>query len=121
MRISNAKAGAAIVAGESFDNSNSTLGGRSSFIGWGDVPAEHRENSEVVDTHIAYWVYSYDTPIAWVDNNGVWFMPPVRYSITTTNHQHLVARAIGFAFTVKTSLMKGHGRNGVYGSQKGGW
>jgi hypothetical protein len=40
-RMSNAKAAFAIARGAPFDNHSSTLGGRSTFIGWGAVPPEH--------------------------------------------------------------------------------
>jgi hypothetical protein len=35
-----------------------------------------------------YVVYSYATPIAWLDDDG-WTMPKVKYSVTTTNHQNV--------------------------------
>jgi hypothetical protein len=35
-----------------------------------------------------YTVYSYGTPIAWVTRGGVVRQPPVKYSPTTTQHQH---------------------------------
>ncbi|HEY6020997.1 MAG TPA: hypothetical protein VIY48_14165 [Candidatus Paceibacterota bacterium] len=47
-----------------------------------------------------YVVYSYKTPIAWyplphpnqgLDNECKWTMPPVKYSVTTTQHQNVVA------------------------------
>lgn len=114
MRISNSKASAAIAAGESFDNHNSTLGGRTTFIGYGNVPQAYRYPGD--DTR-AYYVYSYDTLIAWRGQDGAWFMPPVRYSRTTSSHQTLVAQAIGYNFDVEVSLMKGH--SGAYGSRQG--
>jgi hypothetical protein len=38
-------------------------------------------------------VYSYGTPIAWHTNTG-WFIPDLKYSVTTSKHQGYVRRAI---------------------------
>lgn len=95
MRVSNSKAGAAIAAAQPFDNQNSTLGGRTTFIGWGELPADVDKQMHSEDV-VAFWVYSYDTPIAWQYDDGSWFMPPVRYSATTSQHQYIVADAIGY-------------------------
>jgi hypothetical protein len=40
-----------------------------------------------------YIVYSYTTPIAWVSDKG-WFIPEVKYSVTTSKHQNYVRRAV---------------------------
>lgn len=39
-----------------------------------------------------YIVYSYATPIGWVrlDGNDNWFIPDVKYSVSTTHHQTLL-------------------------------
>jgi hypothetical protein len=42
-----------------------------------------------------YIVYSYATPIAWHTTDG-WYMPSVKYSATTTNHQALTREAIRY-------------------------
>lgn len=39
-----------------------------------------------MDANDIYVVYSYGTPIAWYAN-GIWTMPDVRYSVTTSRHQ----------------------------------
>lgn len=36
-----------------------------------------------------YYVYSYNTPIAWVDSNGTVTVPDERYSTTTSRQQNL--------------------------------
>ncbi len=50
-----------------------------------------------------YVVYSYDTPIAWyplphpkqhLDDECEWTVPPVKYSVTTTQHQRVVVMEI---------------------------
>jgi hypothetical protein len=38
---------------------------------------------------ISYVVYSYQTPIAWVRNDGHVVIPDVGYSVTTSRHQGL--------------------------------
>lgn len=47
-----------------------------------------------------YTVYSYTTPIAWVDANGTWTVPNVRYSVTTTRHQGKVLAALHDVATI---------------------
>lgn len=39
-----------------------------------------------------YIVYSYQTPIGWsvCDGNDNWFIPDVKYSVSTTHHQSLL-------------------------------
>ena len=61
----------------------------------GDLDEEFRDDFESAD----YAVWSYETPIAWVRKDGTVFMPPLRYSQTTTRHQNLAARALGVSFT----------------------
>ena len=59
-----------------------------------------------------YAVDSYETPIAWIDRSGEVTMPPVRYSNTTTQHQHMTARALGVGFgATDGSFRKGKGRS----------
>lgn len=42
-----------------------------------------------------YIVFSYDTPIAWHDSvTREWTVPDVKYSPTTTQHQHTVTVAV---------------------------
>lgn len=36
---------------------------------------------------VDYVVYSYETVIAYRNRNGVWYVPSVKYSRTTTGHQ----------------------------------
>lgn len=46
---------------------------------------------------VQYIVYSYNTPIAWVDRNGTWIVPYTKYSVTTSKHQGLVNYAISLS------------------------
>ena len=48
-------------------------------------PALRRLMSERADS-IVQVIYSYGTPIAWLDA-GMWVIPNVRYSVTTGKHQ----------------------------------
>lgn len=57
---------------------------------FGQLPQEYWASAR----NAQYLIYSYQTPIAWVDSDGVWFVPDVRYSVTTTNHQSAVKSAI---------------------------
>lgn len=82
----------------------------------GDLPGEYHESFEAS----AYAVWSYETPIAWVNPDGSITMPPVRYSNTTTQHQLLVARAFGVPFSTTESARKGKGKT-PYTSRKGSW
>lgn len=58
----------------------------------GDLPAEHREQYEADD--VLYTVLSYETPIGWVTYDGTARMPSLRYSLTTTQHQHVCSRGL---------------------------
>lgn len=46
----------------------------------------------VVKDNDTYIVYSYRTPIGWVklDGNDNWFIPDVKYSVSTTHHQNVL-------------------------------
>ena len=47
------------------------------------------------DENYRYVIYSYATPIAAVTDKNVLVMPDVKYSATTSKHQHLVRPLIG--------------------------
>ena len=60
----------------------------------GRLPQEHRPPlAKALRKGSVYIVLSYETPIAW-SVNGQWVVPGVKYSPTTTKHQHIVRRAI---------------------------
>ena len=42
-------------------------------------------------------VFSYATPIAWIDANGDATIPDVKYSVTTTRHQHTARMGMAVA------------------------
>ncbi len=65
------------------------------FMGWGQLPGTWADalSREIERDGQCFVVYSYSTPIAWRSATG-WFMPPVKYSVTTTNHQNVLATAI---------------------------
>jgi hypothetical protein len=86
----------------------SALTVRTDFTGWGDVPEKYQAPANTM-TSIVSWYYSYATPIAWRYPNGDWYMPPVRYSQTTSGHQKKVAQTLKYDFEVETSLMIGYG------------
>ena len=91
----------------------SALTERTTFDGWGDVPEDEQAPANTLAT-IVGWYYSYATPIAWRYLNGAWYMPPVRYSQTTSGHQRRVAAKIGYDFESTTSLMVGCGHKSRY-------
>lgn len=41
-----------------------------------------------------YVVYSYTTPIAWLNADGTWTVPDVKYSVTTSRHQSKIRSAV---------------------------
>lgn len=54
---------------------------------WQDaLYAEHRE--------VTFTITSYATPIAWCTDTHGWTVPDVRYSATTSRHQHIVRTAL---------------------------
>lgn len=63
-------------------------GGPAGYVG--RLPERWRQSLE----QAVYVVYSYGTPIAWVDTSGRWTQPDVHYSVTTTRHQSKIATAI---------------------------
>ena len=86
-------------------NCNGTLFGSirpiSSSAGWGEttkvgnLPVEHHQRFETACAATDFYVvYSYATPIAWWAN-GEWFVPPVRYSQTTSRHQGRLYMLLG--------------------------
>ena len=87
---------------------------------WIDVFFEHFNGEPDGFSGVDYVVWSYQTVIAWVRRGGEVVMPPVRYSNTTTQHQHLVARAFGVPFTSTESARKGKGKS-PYGPRAGGY
>lgn len=58
------------------------------------LPLDLRE--QVIDAK--YVVYSYRTPIAWIDAAGAAHVPDVGYSPTTSQHQYLAADALSVDF-----------------------
>lgn len=56
--------------------------------GWssGELPSRLAQIMRERDESIVQVIYSYNTPIAWLDA-GQWIVPLVRYSVTTGKHQ----------------------------------
>jgi hypothetical protein len=57
----------------------------------GQLPEAHRDmlNEDIENEGSQYVIFSYNTPIAW-KTNGWWYIPDIKYSTTTTNHQGVV-------------------------------
>lgn len=95
-RMSNARAIGAIADHEVFANNSGTLTGARRFHGWGELPAEQRFDPLDIEA-VTYWVYSYDTPIAWVFEDGEVVIPNFRMSETSDLHQRMVREALAVA------------------------
>ena len=73
----------------------------------GDLEEEYHESFRGA----SYAVWSYETPIAWVSQDGTIVMPPLRYSQTTSQHQRLTAGALRVPFhSERRSKKAGSGR-----------
>jgi hypothetical protein len=93
-RTSNAKAGDLIADRVAFTGNNlyGVLGSLDSVIyDTGRLPDEYEQQLRL--DRPSYIVYSYGTPIAWHSDKG-WFIPEVKYSVTTSKHQGYVRRAV---------------------------
>jgi hypothetical protein len=90
-------------------NNGSTLVGAVQFRGWGDLPDAYRADFLVTNRDVIYWVYSHDTPIAWIFGDLTVEMPPVDYSPTAATHQEVVAEALDIDFHVEESVRVGSG------------
>ena len=91
----------AIRAYEILANSGSTLMATKSFRGWGHLPMHFRDEESVMDA-VSY-IYSYDTLICEIYADGTAYMAPAWISLTTTMHQELVAKALGYDFQVEAA------------------
>lgn len=60
----------------------------------GSLPSEHHQSAQAA----RYVVYSYETPIGWIDYHGNPRIPDVGYSLTTSQHQYATAHAWGLDF-----------------------
>lgn len=58
----------------------------------GYLPEPHL--GQLASSQPVYVVWSYETPIAWVDESGQWFVPDVMYSATTNGQQSAVLAAL---------------------------
>jgi hypothetical protein len=83
-----------------FSNSNKTFMGvlipKGGWNSAGRLPTEWYSTfrDRLHAEKISYVVYSYNTPIAWLDTEQGWIEPDVSYSPTTAQHQSAVSVAI---------------------------
>lgn len=71
-----------------FSNSSGTLwGAPGGAVMFGRLPSVDRRAAETA----SYVIYSYGTPIAWVNDRDWWYAPETRYSPTTSKHQTITA------------------------------
>jgi len=73
-----------------------TLEGTHMLFGLGQLPEPYRSQLTNLDMYddIDRVLYSYKTPIAWRTKEGVWIVPSVSYSRTTTNHQATIIKML---------------------------
>lgn len=77
---------------EPFTTTTGNLWGTKGLDGVGRLPRNLAD--AIIAMNPEYTVYSYATPIAW-RLDGIWFMPDVKYSPSTTRHQNKISTAIG--------------------------
>lgn len=71
------------------------------FLGGGHMPKVHAELMRSRRSHVTQVIYSYATPIAWLDDEHGWIIPNVSYSITTSSkHQTHLYRLRGRHITL---------------------
>jgi hypothetical protein len=78
--------------GLEFRVSESLWGHSGAAMSTGWLPGLYRD-AYLAQTPV-YTVYSYLTPIAWLLADGVWIMPMVKYSPTTTRAQNKINDAV---------------------------
>lgn len=69
-----------------------TLWGTTGFSSRGQLPELYWD--ALIEMNPEYTVYSHKTPIAWYVD-GVWIVPHIRYSNTTSARQNKIRAAIG--------------------------
>lgn len=70
-----------------FETYGALQGGNLKYLGMGWLNAEEAARFRRDYSDIAYAVYSYGTPIAWVLRDGATHLVNQRFSVTTTKHQ----------------------------------
>jgi len=85
--ITNAHIVPAAINGQTLDAGNFWTTNDTKYGPTGHLPSRLAAILRARSAHIAQVIYSYSTPIAWLDN-GVWIVPNVTYSATTSSkHQ----------------------------------
>ena len=72
----------------------SALEGRVYNVGSGRLDAKETARYNQDQASTIYWVYSYNTPIAWYSYATGWYVVSQKFSVTTSKHQNYVRRAI---------------------------
>ncbi len=70
--------------------------GHEGYPPMGRLPEENQKELKLhIDKQLVrYAIYSFGTPIAWVLTSGIWIVPDVYYTVTTSHHQGVVRTAI---------------------------
>jgi hypothetical protein len=103
------------------------LAGRMARLGnlsrLGDLPPQERvklgQAARDFGTAL-YIVWSYVTPIAWTAKGMEPYLPPVRYSLTTNQHQSIAATALGVRFP-SSGTYSAHEPGTTQGERGGGY
>ena len=86
-----------IAARMPFDTYGSAMGTNLARQHTGSMPEAWADVYKRDGEHITYTILSYDTPIAWVLDDGMWRVPDVYYSVTTARHIGTARYAITIA------------------------
>lgn len=72
------------------------LRGTDRLEGTGQLPGDLQTDVRTLaaDGQLRYVVYSYATPIAWLDTDGNWTVPDTKHSVTTSKHQNCIREAL---------------------------
>lgn len=83
----------AVEDNDQFENSGRTLYGGPRYKGLGLYePQDSFELDQIQGG--SYFIYSYETLIAWRDEFGAWVFNETRYSVTTSGHQNMVKASL---------------------------
>lgn len=93
-RVSQEQAVLEIAKVREFNSGNLT--GVKNFRGWGEHTIFHGDDVQILikAVHAVYWVYSFDTPMAFITDIGEWWVNGKKYSQSTTKHQSIVRRGL---------------------------
>lgn len=105
---------------EPFRNAGGSLWAERPMAGFGPSFTGHlpkmflASDSPLMDA--TYIVYSYDTPIMWLAD-GQWYYPSVKYSPTTTQHQHIAKHGTDYNYETLSGDWRKAGAERTYSGE----